>query len=445
MYKLGRQGLQSIGAVPYYGDGMTYKTIFGGLLVWEGDGWKRESMSWKEGCYVASNLTGPPETNLRGPDAQELLSRVSMNNVYKWPIGKSKHLVMCDEGGNIATHGLAVRDGAEAFRLYTLSWPAYKAEALNLDVQFSYRSIFVLQIAGPTSLQVLERAAGQSLRDLDFLAFREIRLGGVDAEIAMEVSRVGMTGGLAYELRGPYELGPTVYDAVYQAGKDLGIVRLGWRTYFVNHTEGGFPQFNCSFTASVLGDTGFMNSPFGANLFGQCTGSIDGKNMAARFRTPHEVGWSWMAKFDHDFIGRDAVQAELNHPKRTIVTLRWNSEDAVDIFASHFLPGEEYQMLEFPCAPQQPAGGHADLVTKDGSAVGVASAVVYSYYYRAMLSQCTLDIGQATIGNEVIVHWGEFGKRIKQVRATVERFPYLALPRNQNYDLSSVPSGLAGV
>ena len=102
-------------------------------------------------------------------------------------------------------------------------------------------------------------------------------------------------------------------------------------------------------------------------------------------------------------------------------------------------------MLEFPCAPQQPAGGHADLVTKDGSAVGVASAVVYSYYYRAMLSQCTLDIGQATIGNEVIVHWGEFGKRIKQVRATVERFPYLALPRNQNYDLSSVPSGLAGV
>jgi hypothetical protein len=60
-----------------------------------------------------------------------------------------------------------------------------------------------------------------------------------------------------------------------------------------------------------------------------------------------------------------------------------------------------------------------------------------------MLSQCVIDIGEAEIGNEVILHWGDYGKRIKQIRATVERFPYLDLPSNRDYDLSGVPSGIA--
>ncbi len=43
-----------------------------------------------------------------------------------------------------------------------------------------------------------------------------------------------------------------------------------------------------------------------------------------------------------------------------------------------------------------------------------------------------LDIEQAVIGNKVIVHWGDHGGRIKQVRATVDRYPYLDEPRNNH-------------
>ena len=149
-----------------------------------------------------------------------------------------------------------------------------------------------------------------------------------------------------------------------------------------------------------------------------------------------------MGKFDHDFVGREAMEAEAADPKRKTVILRWNPEDLVDVFASQFEPGEPYKFIEFPVAPQQPAGGHADLVTKDGKPVGISSAAVYSYYYREMISQTTIDLDQAEIGNEVVVHWGDFGKRIKEVRATVERFPYLDLPSNRDYDLTSVPSGV---
>ena len=52
-----------------------------------------------------------------------------------------------------------------------------------------------------------------------------------------------------------------------------------------------------------------------------------------------------------------------------------------------------------------------------------------------------IDIDQAEIGNEVIVHWGHAGKRIKEIRARVERYPYLDLQENKDYDLDTVPKG----
>jgi hypothetical protein len=41
-----------------------------------------------------------------------------------------------------------------------------------------------------------------------------------------------------------------------------------------------------------------------------------------------------------------------------------------------------------------------------------------------------LDEEYAVEGKEVVVRWGDFGGRIKEVSATVARFPYLAEARN---------------
>ena len=83
---------------------------------------------------------------------------------------------------------------------------------------------------------------------------------------------------------------------------------------------------------------------------------------------------------------------------------------------------------------------HADHVLKDGRPAGVSSGTIYSYYYRQVLSLGSIDVDQADIGNEVVVQWGDHGRRIKDVRATVERFPYLTEDRNDQVDTA----GLAG-
>lgn len=400
--------LPPIGAVPEYHDIRTYINDLGYMHVWEGDGWKEESMSWKTGCYMAINLSGPMEFTYSGPGAQEFLSRLTINNVYKWPIGSSKHLVMTDQDGLISSQGLAVRDSEDSFRhLAALPWPAYQASfngTDGLDVNVSGRDTFILQLAGPKSAQVLEKVLGRGIGGLKFLGIESIQLAGVEGSLDLELSRIGMTGSLAFEIRGAYEHGPAVYDVVYQAGQEFGITRLGWRTYAVNHTEGGFPQMMFHFLPSVFTDESFMTSEFAYGLTDRFTGSIDPEDIRARLRTPQEVNWSWMAKSDRDFIGRAALEAEAVAPQRKTVILHWNAEDVLDTFASHFQKGEEYKYIEFPCAPPSPAGGHADLVTKDGKPVGISSAAVYSYFYREMISQCTLNIDEAEIGNEVILH-----------------------------------------
>ena len=439
--------------VPIYPDIPTYANVLGGLHIYEGDGWKTESMSYKTSAYIASNLSGTPAITFRGPDAQEALSRMSMNNVYNWPVGTSKHLVQPDDNGYIANHGLVVRDGEDTFRqLAAGSWPLFKALSFGLDVDVSLSEVFIFQIAGPASIQILERLVGEDLRAVEFLASRRVTIPGLSPETEVELSRIGMAGTLAYELRGPLEHGPEVFDAVYRAGQDFDIKRSGWRTYYVNHTEGGFPQMLGSFLPSSIADAEYQEHPsFPPFLRSFATdpstlsGSIDSADLSARFRTPSEVNWGWMAKFDHDFIGRAAVEAEAANRRRKTVTLRWNTEDILDVFASQFQQGEEYKNFEFPITPQKLVpGGHADLVTKDGKPIGVSSVVAYSYYYRQTISQSTIDLDESAIGNEVIVHWGDSGGRIKQIRATVQRFPYLDLPSNKDYDLSSIPSGVAG-
>jgi vanillate/3-O-methylgallate O-demethylase len=288
---------------------------------------------------------------------------------------------------------------------------------------------YLFQVAGPTALQVLERVTGENLSDIRFLTFRNTRINGTQTEIA----RIGMSGNLAYELHGPIEDGPKIYEAIYEAGRDLGIQRLGWGTYLVNHVEGGFPQATWTFTgAPPKLDPAVLAAMANGILV---SGSVDPADMRARFRTPVEVRWHNMAKFDHDFVGRAAVEAEVANPRRTTVMLRWNPDDVVDVHASLLRKGPAYKPIDLPATNRWPLA-HADHILKDGRRVGVSSGTIYSYYFREVLSMGCVDLAVSNIGTDVVVQWGDYGGPIKEVRATVERFPYLTEGRNSDVALS---------
>ncbi len=423
------------GGVPVYPDVVLYSDTIMDLRVWEGDGWKEESVSWKETCYIHSGLSGTA-LKVSGPEATDFLSKISTNDVYHWKIGTMKHLVQLSEDGYVANHTLAAKDAEDSYRLMACPpWPLYMQSKLRMNVKVEFIPFFIHQISGPNAKAVIEKVTGDDIADVRFMDFRPIRIPGIDAEL--EVARIGMSGTIAYEIRGDMRFSAESYDAIYQAGKEFGIKRLGIRTYCVNHAEGGFPQGNCSFMYSLNFDEGYwkmLGVDTTHHLHDGLIGSFPKENIEARLRTPYDVGWGFCVKFDHDFIGREALEKIAADPPHDIVTLEWNEEDCMDVMRSMFgAREEEYKFFEFPSLVPAMAGGLADMVTKDGKTVGISSFPTYSYYYRKIISHCTIDIDQKAIGNEVVVHWGDAGKKIKEIRAKVSRYPYIDKKRNQDY------------
>jgi glycine cleavage system aminomethyltransferase T len=400
------------------------------IRAWEFNGWRAESMSWKEGCYIHAGLSRTGPISIKGPEAKKYMQSIVINSLAKFPVGSMKHCVMINEAGLIAAHGIVQRMAEDEFQAFAGGPPGPAgATDVPFDCTLERRDDYLFQIAGPTALQVLEKATGENLRDVRFLRFRNTQVNGIKTEIG----RIGMSGNLAYELHGPLADGPAIYQAVLDAGKDLGIERLGWGTYLVNHVEGGFPQITWTFVPAV--DPAWWPA---MSAMWQISGSVDPKEMRPRTRTPVEVRWHNMAKFDHDFVGSQALAAEMANPKRTTVTLRWNADDLIDMYSSLFRTGETYKPLDLPYAPQRWPMAHADHILSGGRPVGYSSGTAYSYYFREVISMGCVDLNVSDIGTEVVVQWGDHGGRIKNVRATVDRFPYLITGRNSDVDVTAM-------
>lgn len=422
--------------LPSYPYPALYLSLGNRTIPWEFAGWQEESMSWKTGCYIHAGLSSY-QVHFEGPGAHDFLASICVNSFGKFSIGAMKHAVMCTDDGLIAQHAILQRNGEEEFRMFAagLPWSEYLAAQSRFDVKVRHVPGYIHQVAGPNSLATLERATGESLRDIGFLRFRRATIDGT----SVEIGRIGMSGNLAFEVRGSLDQGPAVYDAIFKAGQDFGIQRLGWRTYFVNHVEGGFPQTGWTFYTAGLAEPGFRKA-LGPRAAVRVTGSVDPQNMRARFRTPAEVGWQRTVRFDHDFKGRAALEKEAANPRRTIATLRWNPEDVLDIHASLLRPGEAYKTIEMPTTPSWQHGffAHADHILCDGRDVGYSSGTIYSYYFREVISMATIDIDCAAVGTQVVVRWGDYGRRTKDVRATIERFPYMSEGRNDQLDTTTI-------
>ena len=54
---------------------------------------------------------------------------------------------------------------------------------------------------------------------------------------------------------------------------------------------------------------------------------------------PWDLGVNHLLKFDHDFVGRDALQAMVDQPRRRKAILVWNRDDLATIQGSLFQPG----------------------------------------------------------------------------------------------------------
>ena len=408
----------------------TYMRFGPMYLAMEFSGTLAEAKAHHETAYIG-DWSPLAKVIVKGPDALAFLSWLGMNDLSKFDLGQIKHHIQLDENGYVAMEGILLRLGDDEFQftagsgdwlLYQFSQGSWDAEVTEVTPD---RYIFGVQ--GPKSLEILEKLSDGSLRDIAFNRGRPAKIAGFD----VRVLRTGISGELGYELHGDANDGNAVWVAVVEAGKELGLLQLGFKAMSNQHVEAGIATNGLDYLPASIPTPG---APWQFKSGGP-TGSFIPTGLADFFRKPGELGWAVRAgSHEDDYLGRAAVEAEkaLGGPARTFVGLYWNTDDVIAVQNSLYLGAEVVDQMDFPRA----AGAAFDFIQIDGENVGIASGRTYSPSLRRTISFGVIDKAFAAPGTEVAVLWGTPGTPQRLIRATVTALPFL--PDHRRVDVTTI-------
>jgi vanillate/3-O-methylgallate O-demethylase len=416
--------------------------------------WRDEQLAWRKTCVLYDQSHHMVNIYVEGSDALKMLSYLTINTFKNFSVNKAKQFVPCSYDGYVIGDGILfhLEENRLLFvgRAPTANWIQFHTETGGYDVQMVYddrspsrpmgkparRSCYRYQIQGPNAELLIEKLNGGPYPDIKFFDMGVINIAGRE----VSALRHGMAGAPGLEIWGPYEEGEEIRAAIIEAGREFGLVQVGSRAYATNTLESGWipSPLPAVYTGENMKAYREWLPASSYEASGSIGGSFYSDNIEDYYLTPHELGYGPFIKFDHDFIGREALEKMANKPQRKKVTLAWNSDDVVEVIRSMFEPGDIYKYIDLPLSNYTSAS--YDRIMSEGKMVGFSMFSGYSYNERSMLSLAVVD-PHIEFGTEVTLVWGEEGRgsqkttveRHKQfeIRSVVSPAPYSKVAREE--------------
>jgi glycine cleavage system aminomethyltransferase T len=411
--------------------------------------WRAEQVAWQKSCALFNQSYHMTDMYLEGPDALKLLSDHGVNTFKNFAVDKAKQYVPCSPDGHVIGDGILFHLAENLFnivgRASIHNWLQYHCETGRYDVKLErdersavrkgppVRKQYRYQLQGPTAPQIMEKILGMPAPDVKFFNMGYVSIAGV----SVRTLRHGMVGQPGWELFGPWVDGEEVMEAILEAGKDFGLKQVGGRAYSSNTLESGWipSPIPAIYSGDALKPYRQWLPGTGYEATASLGGSFYSKDITKYYFSPYDLGYGSMVKFDHDFVGKAALEKMATIPHREKVTLVWNPDDAEHTFGSLFHKGDAAKYIDFPSAVY--AMLPYDRVTKGGQTIGVSTWSGYSYNERAMLSLATIDPAYSKPGTEITLVWGEGESRRPpvephkqtEIRVTVAPAPYSEVAR----------------
>ena len=185
------------------------------------------------------DVTPLGKLDLRGPDVPKLLSHLYTNKWMKLAVGSVRYGIMCGEDGVVLDDGITGRLGDQHYMMTTTSsgaatvwewaenWLQTEHPDWRVHVTPVTSGFTSINVAGPESRTLMRRLVEDI--DLDPEAFRymQVRTGTIAGIRDCFMWRIGFTGELSFELHVPAGYGLHVWEALLEAGEDLGIRPFG--------------------------------------------------------------------------------------------------------------------------------------------------------------------------------------------------------------------------
>ena len=379
--------------------------------------WRDEQEAWRKTAVLFDQSYHMTDHYIEGPDTRNFIDSLAVNSCQNWSRDVAKQLVFCNYDGRVVGDGIMFILEEEKVNIVNKpinrNWVQFHAETggFNVETMTDSRALdnlgsrlnYRFEVQGPNAWGILERLNGQPLPDWKFFRMGEIRIGGR----SVRALRHGMAGAVGLELFGPFEEKEEIRGAIIEAGRDMGLLAAGSKTYStVAHESGWFPS---PMPAIYSGDSmkayreWLPGDGFEANI--SLGGSMVSDDIEDYYLTPYELGYGHIVNFDHDFIGRKSLKDMRGGNHRKKVTLKWHEKDVMKVFASLYSEGDRYKFLDLPASHY--ATLPYDLVERDGKAIGISHYPVYTANERSWISLAILDQEWTDPGTEVSVLWGE--------------------------------------
>lgn len=221
------------------------------------------------------------EFMVRGPQALDLIQRVTSNDASKLTDGKVQYSCLPNEQGGIVDDLLVYRFRENEYLLVVNASTIEKdwnwinqfntggAELENISDKIS---LFAVQ--GPKAAEALQKLTSVNLAEMVYYSFQIAEFAGVPNVI---ISATGYTGAGGFEIYVPNEHAKTVWDNIMAAGKPLGIKPIG------------------------LGARDTLRLEMGYCLYGHDINDTT---------SPLEGGLGWITKFSKDFTNADNLRKQ---------------------------------------------------------------------------------------------------------------------------------------
>jgi aminomethyltransferase len=216
---------------------------------------------------------------VKGEEAGELVQYLTSNDIQKLEPGKIQYACLPNGKGGIVDDLLVYQFEADKYLLVVNAsniekdymW-IFENNNTLAEVENASDQISQLALQGPNATKILQKLTDVNLSELSFYTFVTDKLAGVENVI---ISNTGYTGSGGFEIYFDNDDGPQIWDAIMEAGADLGLAPTGLAARDTLRLEMGFCLYG-----NDINDT---TSPIEAGL-GWITKFTDGNAFIDRTR-----------------------------------------------------------------------------------------------------------------------------------------------------------------
>ncbi len=258
-------------------------------VSYEGINIEHETVRKGVGVFDVSHMG---EFLIEGPNALDLIQKVTSNDASKLTIGKAQYSCLPNETGGIVDDLIVYKVKEETYLLVVNAsniekdWnhiSEYNAE-FNADMKNISEGYSLLAVQGPKAVEAMQSLTSVDLSAIKFYNFVVGDFAGIEHII---ISATGYTGSGGFEIYCKNSEVKQVWDKIFEAGAEYGIKPIGLAARDTLRLEMGY----CLYGNDITDDT-----------------------------SPFEAGLGWITKFTKEFVNSEALAKEKEHgPKRKLI------------------------------------------------------------------------------------------------------------------------------